>query len=176
MSSIKKIICSWCNKEIDRRVGHGDNDLDISHGICNECSQFFAENWPGTLHDFINKIQIPVLVVDEEGKINTANKLACSTLNKDISKIENQLGGDVMQCAYARLPGGCGQTIHCNGCTIRTTVMKTFERGIGTNKVKAYQDIETEQGTQRMMILISTKKIKDIVLLKIDKMEPQPDN
>jgi hypothetical protein len=166
-----EVICSWCNKEINKEYSTLSTDKNISHGICDECVRFLRENKPGSLKEFINKIQVPVLVVNEEGRVNTANDLACSALKKDIADIEDQLGGDVMECAYARLPEGCGQTVHCNACAIRKTVTQTFETGKGIIKRKAYQDIRTGQGKQRMMFMISTKILNDIILLKIERME-----
>ena len=164
-----KTVCSWCGRIIANKKDANFISDNITHGLCRDCQEFVNENVPVTLSEFISRLEVTVLVVDSKGRVVTANQQTCTLFNKDISQVENQLGGNVMECAYARLPGGCGNTIHCTGCTIRQTVMKTFETGRGADRVEAYQDIMTEQGVQCMTVIISTLKLKDTVLLKIDK-------
>ena len=64
--------------------------------------------------EFLNQFEKPLFLVDEEGRILTANKIGLSVLNKTQEKIENNLGGDVFGCKYAKLPNGCGNTITVN--------------------------------------------------------------
>ena len=59
------------------------------------------------------------IVVDGDGRIQSANKLGRETVSKDMDHITGYLGGEVFQCHYATLPGGCGQTLHCKSCVIR---------------------------------------------------------
>ena len=39
-------------------------------------------------------------------------------------------GGKVFECAYARLPEGCGKTVHCVTCAIRNTVTSTIQKEV----------------------------------------------
>ena len=77
----------------------------------------------------------------------------------------------MFECAYATLPGGCGNTIHCDGCTIRNTVMDTFQTGKSHLKKPAYRIHGIPDKNQEIHYLISTVKVKDVVLLRIDKIE-----
>ncbi len=92
-------------------------------------------------------------------------------LTKKTHEVEGQLGGDVFSCAYASLPGGCGQTIHCKSCTIRITVTDTAETGKQHERVEAYQELHHITGDRIIRFLISTEKVGDVVLLRIDDAE-----
>ncbi|MHA1672560.1 MAG: hypothetical protein ACTSYI_02945, partial [Promethearchaeota archaeon] len=72
------------------------------------------------------------------------------------------------QCVYSDLPGGCGKTIHCTGCTIRNSAEKTYETGQSLTNIKAYQILKTPTGPKHKIILISTEKVGDLVLLQFD--------
>ncbi|MBN2104037.1 hypothetical protein JW835_08370 [bacterium] len=95
--------------------------------------------------------------------------------------IENYMGGDAMECVYARLPGGCGNTIHCKTCTIRNSVTETFNTGKSLRKVPAYLDQMQDESVKEIKFLISTEMVNDIVLLRIDEIinsnsKPDPTN
>jgi len=44
--------------------------------------------------------------------------------------------------------------------------------GRARTRVPAYQDINTSEGVQQVRLLISTEKVGDAVLLRIDEMAP----
>jgi PAS domain-containing protein len=130
------------------------------------------------LRAFLDGLGVPVLLVDPEGNIKTASRDARKILSKDLPEIEGYRPGEVFECANAMLPGGCGKTSHCSGCAIRRTVTDTFETGKSHEKVKAYLKQETGGARQRLSLLISTEKVGEVVLLRIDEMRvednPQP--
>ena len=110
-----------------------------------------------------------MLVVDETGSVVTVNKQALVLIQKSLSDIEDFKGGDVFECAYSKLPGGCGETIHCDGCTIRNTVMDTFQSGRSHLKTPAYLYTGSPDDYTKVDFLISTERVKEFVLLRIDK-------
>jgi len=57
--------------------------------------------------------------------------MAAAMCGKSQMELVGLLGGDAMECAYARWPGGCGKTEHCETCTIRNAVTATMERRQG---------------------------------------------
>ncbi|MHA1675165.1 MAG: hypothetical protein ACTSYI_16235, partial [Promethearchaeota archaeon] len=57
---------------------------------------------------------------------------------------------------------------HCSGCAIRNSAEKTYETGQSLTNVKAYQILKTPVGPKHKIILISTEKVGDLVLLQID--------
>ncbi|MHA1619374.1 MAG: hypothetical protein ACTSVZ_08835 [Promethearchaeota archaeon] len=145
---------------------HQENKL-ISHGICEDCRFKLEYNILG-LEKFIITLEKPILVVDGKVRVQAGNSRAIKLLQKCNEDIKNQLAGDVIQCVYSDLPGGCGKTIHCSGCTIRNSAEKTYETGQSLTNIKAYQILKTPAGPKHKIIFISTEKVGDLVLLQFD--------
>jgi PAS domain-containing protein len=166
-----KRICAWCRKElhgIDSQAGAGNV---ITHGICKNCRDNIMFQLGVELESFLNSLNVPIVLVNQEGTVVTVNNQAKAMLRKDLPEIKGYRGGEVFECAYARLPEGCGNTLHCSGCTIRRTVMQTYETGKGFLRVPAALNKNTPEEPVKMNLLISTEKLTDLVLLRIDKME-----
>jgi len=164
-----KIICAWCEKEIEDIAGQDQTSkYEVSHGICRPCKERFLSNEEHTLERFLNKLEAPVLVVNKAGEVMLANKAALDLLGKRMEQVKGYRGGDVMECGYAALPGGCGNTQHCVACTIRNNVMETFETAESKRRVPAYVNRQGERGRQIVDYLISTEKVSEYVLLRID--------
>lgn len=89
-------------------------------------------------------------------------------LQKDLPEIEGLPGGVVFECVFAKLPDGCGKTIHCDGCTIRNTVMNTFMTGESHLKVPAGLSWGSTENQIELQFFISTEKVKEVVFLRID--------
>lgn len=166
-----KVICAWCHQELEPDPRHADDPgVEVSHGVCPSCADYFLSGKRPTLDEFLDRLAVPVLVVDPEGEILLANQHALELLDKDLDSVQGYRGGDVMECAYARLPGGCGKTEHCKACTIRNNVMKTFNTGQSLHCVPAYLNRWIGNDKVRIELLISTEKVDDTVLLRIDQM------
>ncbi len=164
-------VCSWCKKEISE--DSGPRDGRISHGICPECREYFypGNGNPPTFALFLDRLGVPVLVVDESVRVVAANTMACALLGKEQQKVVGRLGGEAVECAYARLPGGCGRTVHCKSCTIRLTVLDTYGTGQCHYDVPAYLDTNKPDGVGTSHVLITTVKSGEFVLLKITEMQ-----
>ncbi len=166
-----KRVCAWCKKDLPFISAVDVAGEGITHGICTDCANVLTAKSKSRIRDLLDTLEAPVFLVDGEGRINSANLAAQDILGKSESDIEDQLGGDVFECANARLPGGCGQSIHCKGCTVRNTVMKTLATGRSAIRIPAYQNIITDEGPTRMLFQISTQKAGAGVLLRIDNIE-----
>lgn len=116
------------------------------------------------MNDFMDTFAFPVFVVNEGGEIQMANWWAQRLVNKGWSELEECRIGEVVECAYSTLSGGCGQTIHCLGCAIRRTVMATFETGKEFVRVPA--SLHIGEGVVRYTI--STRRMGNMVLLSIN--------
>lgn len=165
-----KIVCAWCNKDMGtvRSEHHAENV--ITHGICDECANIaFAELNMNRAELFLERLSEPVLVVDGDVVALTANSRAREVLGKDLPQIKGFKGGNIIECIHAHEPGGCGRTIHCNGCAIRITVEDTYKTGKSHLRVPAYADISFKSKVKKISYLISTEKVKGFVLLRIDK-------
>ena len=98
----------------------------------------------------------------------SANSAARAVVGKELTAIDDRLAGEVFECAHSDLPGGCGKTQHCKACTIRNSVEETLATGVGVERVPAYQSIKTPNGVQQQRFLISTERVGDSVMLRID--------
>ncbi|MBI5557758.1 MAG: PAS domain-containing protein [Deltaproteobacteria bacterium] len=162
-------ICAWCKNEIEP---HGspsaENGTPVTHGICPACLRKVLQHEARSLRDFLDRFPQPVLVVDSDVKVITANQAGLAALGKKSKEIEGELGGDVFGCDYARLPQGCGKTIHCKSCVIRNTVTDTLRTGRSHIRVPAYPELHFLTGEKKIRFLISTEKVGDTVFLRID--------
>jgi PAS domain-containing protein len=166
-----RLICAWCNKEI----GHVENgplpDAAISHGICKACADNMTFQRGISLQQYIDSIPVPVFVVDDEVVVKAANAKAREVLGKDALGMQGYRGGDVFECSHARLPEGCGRTIHCSGCAIRRSVTRTFKTGESLSMVPATLSQYDPDHPSTAALWITTVKVDDTVLLRVDRME-----
>ena len=88
-------------------------------------------------------------------------------LNKSDREVFGLLGGEVMECAYARLPEGCGKTVHCEACTIRNTVMAAMESG----EPQMHVPVKLKQADREVEMTISTDKIDGLVRIVIESVD-----
>jgi hypothetical protein len=166
-----KKVCAWCRKELGRVDSQAGSENVITHGICGNCKDNLLFQMGVELGVFLDSLKLPVVVVNCGGTIVTGNDQARTLLRKGLSEIEGYKGGEVFECAYARLPDGCGNTMHCSGCTIRRTVMETYSTGRSFLRVPATLNRNTPQDPEKIKLLISTERLADLVLLRIDEIE-----
>jgi hypothetical protein len=140
----------------------------ITHGICEKCADNLGFQMGVSLEKFLNSLPVPIIAIDNDCRLVNANRPALEMVGMDIFRCRGVLVGEVFECAYARLPGGCGKTIHCNGCVIRNSVRETWQTGRECIKVPAILNHHPTPVNGEPLFLISTKKVNDLVLLKIE--------
>ena len=163
-----KRVCAWCDQTLGYVDSQPRSEDIITHGLCESCAFHLFAQIGMPLQQYLDGLGAPIVVVDPSGTVKLANKQARALLQKDLSVIEGQKTGDVFECAYARLPQGCGHTVHCSGCTIRRAVMETFDTKQSRLKVPAILNRENAGLPERLEFLISTESVGDLVLLRID--------
>ena len=139
-----------------------------THGICDNCTDNIEFQMGVPLEKFLNTLPVPIVIIDRDCRFINANQPALDIIGKDILLCRGGLTGDVFECAYARLPEGCGKTIHCSGCVIRSTISETWQTGKEFVDIPAILDsyVSSQKAAQRFHI--STKKINNLVLLKME--------
>ena len=170
-----KAICAWCNTELRPAESDAGINAPITHGICLRCASKLRPGQKKSYQSFLEQLEAPVVVIDQEPRICTANKRACVILGKCLPEIEERKPGDVIGCLHAKSPGGCGESIHCKSCTIRFAVLETFATGKNIVNIPAYPDVELSEEERSTSFLISTEKVGGVVLLRvndIDKSKP----
>jgi hypothetical protein len=165
-------VCSYCRKSIYETEPY--DDKRITHGICPPCYDYFL---PKLLEmDFcehLDQYEIPIMMVNSEVRLVGVNQAMTSFLGTSKEKILGLLGGELMGCRYASMPGGCGQTIHCGGCTIRQSIGKALTAGTDLLDIPAYLD----RNDQRVHFRLSLFYRWEFIRVSIDKVvgaEPLP--
>ncbi len=162
-------ICAWCKKDMGLKEGD-QPERTITHSICSVCAIKFTANQPRSASEILNFVQEPVFLIDSDGIVVASNESGLMSVGKEIDQIEYKLGGEVFECSYAFEEGGCGNSVHCKTCAIRNIVMDTLSTNRGYKHVPAYQSINTNDGPTLMRFLISTEKIGEQILLRIDEL------
>ena len=140
----------------------------ISHGICNDCADNVEFQLGVSIKKFLDSFNMPVVMLDVDGRAITANRNALDLLKKELVAIKHVLLGNIFECAYSRLPGGCGKTTHCSGCTIRSAIKDTFTTGRSNIKLPATVAYNRDDLREGVSLLISTEKALNYVLLKFE--------
>ena len=158
-----KVICSFCRKKLQDK-----EPLDqgvISHGMCDECLEYFMLQWDGpSLGEYLDRFEIPVLVVDEACRIVAANQEMADMIGRGEREMCGLLGGEAIECVYSRLEEGCGNEVHCRTCTVRNTVMHTIQTGESLYNVECYVELDRGRAPYR----VSTVKLDRSVQVVIE--------
>lgn len=162
-------MCAWCGRSMGTVLSGIGSETVITHGICEGCAAKFLGEAGEDLMTFLDRLDEPVVMIGSAGSVKTANRHARTLLQKDLPQIEGYKSGDVFECAYAKLPEGCGRTIHCHECAIRNAVADTFQSGRSHLKVLAHLHSGAVGDGRKIDLLISTEKVGAVVLLRVDK-------
>lgn len=168
-------VCAWCSQSLDNPgeiVAVESSDQEVTHGICTDCAVEFMDDQQQNLEEYLDSLSVPLMTVNLEGQVVYINSRACRDFNLTPIESRPQLGGDVMQCSSARLPGGCGHTVHCLACALRHTVEETFRTGIPHMNVPASLDHQSVSGFRRVDYMISTYCAGNHVVLRIHDAKP----
>ena len=164
-----KTVCAWCSKDISP-PGAEDNG-GVSYAICLPCANRVIIHTPLDIATFFNDMAVPVVLVDGGGKVKCINDKTQALLGKDPGSVEGLPGGEVFQCVHARLPEGCGNTVHCSGCAIRRAVMETHATGRPLLRVPATLKQQSAHEELEVRFLISAEMFGARVLPRVAKVE-----
>ena len=164
-----RTICSYCRCVLGERPPFDDDR--ISHSMCQACSDHFERQWSGLdLDGYLEGLDAPVVVVDEEGRVMGANQAMGAVLGRSAESCLGLLGGEVFECSHARLPEGCGKTTHCVACTVRRVVNATMTSGKPVENAPAY--VDRDDG--RFYVRLSAERVPQGVRLKVKPVPPGP--
>lgn len=146
-----RIICSYCNTFQGEKAPLDDNR--ISHGMCADCYEQFERQLDGLqLVKYIDDLDSPILILNKDGRLVASNKLAAEMLGKSGREMLGLLAGEVMACDHARSPERCGNTIHCEVCTIRNTILRTMNTGLSMKN----KQVKLRRNGREIDLVIST--------------------
>lgn len=160
-------VCAWCKNPLPADVPEGDR---TTHGICAPCARRLLAEAPIPLERYLDTLDAPVILVDQDVTASFANLAASAALGIPQDEIPNQKGGNVFTCQFARTPEGCGQSQHCSGCTIRRCVTMTHATGAPFVEVPLTLQQVAGDSARDLRLSISTVKLGHLVLLRIDRL------
>ncbi len=158
-------VCAWCGKNL----GDGAPSAEpvVTHGICPDCAFDVNSRLGLEMREFLECLPQPVIVIDPDTKVAQANKAARDMLGEDAPRLRGKRPGQLFECRNAVLQGGCGKTVHCGGCALRTTVEETLRTGRSRRSVPAYVNAKDRQ----VVLNISTERLGKVVLLRVDEIK-----
>lgn len=163
-----KCECAWCGTALPSVEADNLPDHAVTHGICDDCGNQLLGEVGTPLYEFLEDLAIPVGIVNSNAQVVWASTAMCSLVGKEPANVEGRLGGDVFDCVHARTPQGCGNTIHCSGCTIRKAVTTTFKTGRSCVRIPAALKAARSGETPEIEMYVTTQKVDDVVLLRVD--------
>ena len=167
-----KAICAWCGSNLAGSAEADPSCTEISHGVCAACGEDLRFQNGVSLQRFIDSLSVPLLVVNADCGTELANKTACEQLGKSIESVRGELIGPVVTCVNARLPGGCGRTVHCSGCAIRKAVAYTSATG-SPQVSPATLVVGSHNNPAPVALTVTTIKTDGMVLLRLERLDQQ---
>jgi PAS domain-containing protein len=166
-----KIICAWCQKTFTE-----DNrpKAEVSHGICPDCMENLFGPSRIILSEFLNSIEVPILVTDENRGIRQANRAAERVLAKGAGQIQGKRFGVVIECVHAEVVGECGLSPYCSGFAFRRSVYDTYRDGTPHYGEYSQHKLVTPKGQAARQFKYSTTKAGDSVLVAIEGIKDLP--
>ena len=161
-----RVVCSYCRKDMGRKPPLRDGG--VTHAMCADCDAYFGSQWSGRSYAaFVGRFDFPVVLVEAEGRVVAMNAAAGAFLGRPPGEVVGLLGGEAMECAYARLPEGCGRTVHCAACAIRNSVQETHRTGRTLTRVPA----TLRRADRQHGLLVSTRLEGKVVRAAIEPAE-----
>mgnify|MGYP006299011273 CR=1 FL=1 len=166
-------LCAWCGRNLDEDGpaagnGAGPDSGPVTPGICPECRDRLTTGTGIPITEFIASLDEPVVLMDADHTVGMINRAARELFSEDVETVIGERAGRVFQCENAHMPGGCGLTIHCSGCTIRHAVAHTHLTGEPRLNVPATLRVVDDPRISDIELVISTARVGNRVLLKID--------
>jgi PAS domain-containing protein len=158
-----RLVCSYCQKDMGTKPPLRDGS--VSHGMCPPCGEYFGAQWDGMGYgEYLERFAFPVLMMEEDFRVVATNRSACNLLGREAGEVAGLLGGEALECGRARLPGGCGKTVHCSTCAIRNTVTATRATGRAMTRVPAL----LRRGDGVRSLLVSTQLEGPLVRVTVE--------
>lgn len=101
-----------------------------------------------------------MLLLDGDRRVRRVNALACSFTGSPISDMLGRRSGEALRCIHAiDIPEGCGFGPYCRECTVRQTILDTFDTGQSHHQVETTLPITVQGKEQNIQFLLSTTKV-----------------
>lgn len=160
-----KYVCAYCNAVLRPESSGKDG---VSHGICPPCYNHIKASLGVDLKEYLNMLDHPVYLVDDDVRILSANYKAWFLKGEKIPGVTDKRLGEVFECENAIKSDGCGKSVCCSGCAIRNSVTKTFKTGEPVIKKPASLVSGIKGVPTGIDLFVSTYKVGKAVFLKVE--------
>jgi hypothetical protein len=104
-------------------------------------------------------------------QVVTANRKALELFEKELHEVESHRGGQIFDCVHSFTEAGCGKDINCENCKIKNAIVDTFTTANSHNGVSTELSIKKANGTKTYVLQVSTEKVGDLALVRVDRYE-----
>ena len=164
-------VCAWCNRQMKTlQTDIRNHDGLVTHTICDDCADNLDFQMGVTLTRYIDSLKIPIIALDEKGRIIAVNNGARKLHGNETITTSTDWDDKIFECAHARLPEGCMKAVHCSGCAIRFITADTYRTGTSQLAVPAHFNSCSADVTEKIELLVSADKIENIVFLHITRL------
>lgn len=123
--------------------------------------------------ELLESIDAPVLLMQGNPRqVVTANQKALALFGKELPEVENHRGGQVFNCVHSYTEAGCGKDANCEDCKIKNAIVDTFATDNAHHGVSTELSIRRADGTKTYALQVSTEKVGDFALVRIDRYDP----
>lgn len=161
-------VCAWCGASMGTVEADFDPDHRVTHGICAACGCGLLQAGDEIpAQEFLDRLGVPVLVVDADGRPLAASGRAAEVLGVEFPSLEGFKGGGVIDCVHSNAEDGCGGEVLCRSRVISRAVAETYETGRACVGRPAYPDARGAVGGAPRL-KVTTEKVGDCVVLRVD--------
>ena len=166
-----KRVCAWCNSPMGSvRMSKTAGSCLVTHSICSDCSDNLDFQLGVPLQRYLDSLKIPIIALNGDGSVIAVN---CEAFRIYVGKTGEETAewpDRIFECAHARLPEGCGNTVHCSGCAIRFAAADSYRTGESLRDLPAHFNHCDSDSHDKAELLISADRVDKIVFLRIVKL------
>jgi hypothetical protein len=160
---LMRVLCSYCQQSLGTKEPYDDDG--VTHSICEPCFAHFSPQWEGQpFAEYLNGFPFPVALVDGDVRVVAFNDAAQRQLGWAPPRTVGLLGGEALECARSRLPGGCGRTSHCATCALRNSVVRAHR----DRELVTRLPITLELAGGPVQLLLTTSLAGELVRVSIE--------
>jgi len=158
-------VCKLCGKDVPQVCQATTGD--ITGEICPPCCQQLSAGADNSA--WLEAITAPVLLMQGKPRqVITANRRALALFGKELPEVAGHRGGQVFDCQHSFTEAGCGLDVNCADCKIKGAIVATFTTDTGHRAVSTTLPIHKNGGTKPYRVQVSTQKIGDLALVRIE--------
>src|SRR6185369_5198083 len=166
-----KRVCAWCNSPMGSvRIKKTADSSLVTHSICSDCSDNLEFQLGVPLQRYLDSLKIPIIALNGDGRVIAVNCEAFRIHSGKTGEETTEWPDRIVECAHARLPERCGNTVHCSGCAIRCTAIECFKTGKSLRDMPAHVTHCDSDPAAKAELLISADRINKVVFLRIVKL------